>query len=72
MGYSALYKNHPTCQIALYYLTDGVKFLNRIMLWFYVLLSHNLNHHPGTQLKTTLKQQALCHGLEFPQGIGIL
>lgn len=35
---------------------------------FYVLLFHDLNHHPGTQLKAALKQKALglSHGICIP------
>lgn len=38
---------------------------------FYVLLFHDLNHHPGTQLKAALKQKALGHGLMLSHGICI-
>lgn len=35
------------------------------------LFFHDFQHHPGTQLKAILKDQAVCIGLMFPHTIGV-
>ena len=41
-------------------------------LWFYVLIFHNLKHHPGTQPKAVLEDQTIRDGLILPYTIGVL